>query len=31
MRKLTPTTVLVALVAAAAFLAKVKYGFHVGN
>ncbi len=31
MRKHTPTTVLMALVAAAAFLAKVKYGFHVGN
>jgi hypothetical protein len=31
MRKLTPMTVLMALVAAAAFLAKVKYGFHAGN
>ena len=31
MRKLTPTTILMALVAAAAFLAKVKYGFHTGN
>jgi hypothetical protein len=31
MRKLTPMTVLMALVAAAAFVAKVKYGFHVGN
>lgn len=31
MRKLTPTTVLMALVAAAAFVAKVKYGFHTGN
>jgi hypothetical protein len=31
MNKLTPMTVLMALVAAAAFLAKVKYGFHTGN
>jgi hypothetical protein len=31
MRKLTPMTVLMALVAAAAFVAKVKYGFHTGN
>jgi hypothetical protein len=31
MHKLTPTTVLLALVAAAAFLAKAKYGFHTGN
>jgi hypothetical protein len=31
MRKLTPGTVLLALLAAASFLAKVKYGFHVGN
>ena len=31
MRKLTPMTVLVFLVTTAAFLAKVKYGFHTGN
>jgi hypothetical protein len=31
MRKLTPMTVVMALVAAAAFVAKVKYGFHTGN
>lgn len=31
MRKLTPMTVLMTLVAAAAFVAKVKYGFHTGN
>ena len=31
MHKLTPTAVLLALVAAAAFVAKVKYGFHTGN
>jgi hypothetical protein len=36
MNKLTPMTALMALIAAAAFLAKVKYGFgtfgfHVGN
>ena len=31
MRKLTPMTVLMALVTAAAFVAKVKYGFHTGN
>jgi len=34
MHKLTPMTVLMALVAAAAFVAKVKYGvdgFHTGN
>ncbi len=31
MRKLTPTAVLMALVVAASFLAKAKYGFHVGN
>jgi hypothetical protein len=31
MRKLTPMTVLMALVVAASFVAKVKYGFHTGN
>ena len=31
MHKLTPMTVLMTLVAAAAFLAKAKYGFHTGN
>lgn len=31
MRKLTPMTVLMTLVAVAAFVAKVKYGFHTGN
>lgn len=31
MHKLTPMAVLTALVVAAAFVAKVKYGFHVGN
>jgi hypothetical protein len=31
MHKLTPMTVLMALAAAAAFFAKVKYGFHTGN
>jgi hypothetical protein len=31
MHKLTPMAVLMTLVAAAAFLAKVKYGFYVGN
>ena len=31
MRKLTPMAVLMALVATAAFVAKVKYGFHTGN
>ena len=31
MRKLTPGAALLALIAAAAFLAKVKYGFYVGN
>jgi hypothetical protein len=31
MKKLTPMTVVMALVAAAAFVAKVKYGFHSGN
>ena len=30
-KQLTPMTVLMALVTAASFLAKVKYGFHVGN
>jgi hypothetical protein len=31
MRKLTPTTALLALLAAASLLAKVKYGFHDGR
>ena len=31
MHKLTPMAALMALVAAAAFVAKVKYGFHIGN
>ena len=31
MHKITPMAVLTALVAAAAFVAKVKYGFHTGN
>lgn len=31
MRKLTPTTVLMFLLAAASFLAKAKYGFHDGR
>lgn len=31
MHKLTPMTVLMTLVVAAAFVAKVKYGFHTGN
>lgn len=31
MRKLTPTTALLFLLAAASFLAMVKYGFHDGR
>jgi hypothetical protein len=31
MRKLTPTTVVMFLLAAAAFVAKVRYGFHDGR
>jgi hypothetical protein len=31
MHKLTPMAVLMALVTAAAFVAKVKYGFYTGN
>ena len=31
MRKLTPLTVVMFLLAAASFLAKAKYGFHAGR